>query len=400
MRARAANAGGGVGRRGAEPSLTERIEHRRAELEAAILTRIRSDGAPTEAPDPAYGEGLRAAVPLAVDYSLEAIERTEANPPPIPTALRAQARVAARAGIALEVVLRRYFAGYTLLGDFLIEEVDGAGMRRGADLQRLLRLLAASFDRLLAAVGEEYRQEASAPARGAERRRAELIERLLAGEPLEGKELDYDLNLHHVGLVAKGPEAAEAMRELAISVDRRLLLLEREDGTVWGWLGGRDRLDPAELLRRASTALPPGLRLAVGESGEGLGAWRLSHRQAKAALPIAVCGPSSLICYGEVILLAATMRDDLLASSLRKGYLEPLARERDGGRVLRNTLRAYLSARGNVSSAAAALGIRRQTVKARLRTVEALLGRDFTACTAEIELALDLDELVGEHPVS
>jgi hypothetical protein len=122
----------------------ERPARAPGELEAAILTRIYNDGNPIEAADPEYAEGLRAAVPIALEYCLTCIERGEASPPPIPTALLSQARIAARNGIALDTVLCRYFAGYTLLGDFAIEEVDVAGLRRGAELKRLLRTLATS----------------------------------------------------------------------------------------------------------------------------------------------------------------------------------------------------------------------------------------------------------------
>ena len=47
---------------------------------------------------------------------------------PVPVALLAQARLAARVGVSLDAVLRRYFAGYTLLGDFLIEEARALGL--------------------------------------------------------------------------------------------------------------------------------------------------------------------------------------------------------------------------------------------------------------------------------
>ena len=41
-------------------------------------------------------------------------------------------------------------------------------------------------------------------------------------------------------------------------------------------------------------------------------------------------GPEPFVRYVDVALLAAVLQDDLLATSLRKLYLEPLEAERDG----------------------------------------------------------------------
>ncbi|HEU4707508.1 MAG TPA: hypothetical protein VFS64_09990 [Solirubrobacterales bacterium] len=119
-----------AGRRPSAPSspqaaLRAALRETRGGLEAAIRARIEGDDAPIEATDPEYGAGLRAAIPLAIDYCLDGIERGEASPPPLPTGLLFQARVAARSKVPLGVVMRRYFAGYVLLGDFMAREAEG-----------------------------------------------------------------------------------------------------------------------------------------------------------------------------------------------------------------------------------------------------------------------------------
>jgi hypothetical protein len=370
-------------------ALDARLHDRRGEIEAAILTRINNDGAPTEATDPEYAEGLRGAVPAALDYCLASVRRGEERAPPLPTALLAQARVAARNGVDLDIVLRRYFAGYTLLGDFLVDEAQAAGLHRGSELKCLLRDLAASFDRLLAAVSEEHGRESCAQLSSTERD-VERIERLLAGELLDTSEFDYDLQAHHVGVIASGEGAAETLRALASGLDRRLLLVRRAEGTVWAWLGGRSRLDPLALQNHDSAV---GISMAIGEPAPGVGGWRLSHRQARAALPIAQRNPEEPVRYADVALLASMLQDDLLATSLRQIYLAPLEAERDGGRVARETLRAYFAADRNVSSAAAELGVRRHTVAHRLQGVEERVGRPLNSCVSELETALRMEEL-------
>ena len=370
----------------------------RGGLEAAIRARIEGDDAPTEAADPEYGAGLRAAIPLAIDYGLDGIERGAASPPPLPTGLLFQARIAARSKVPLGVVMRRYFAGYVLLGDFMAEEAEEAGLDRASDLKRLLRSLAATFDQLIVAVSEEYSREAERlTARPSARRRAELVERLIRGEPLDAPELGYDFNGWHLGAIAKGPRAGEALRNLAKALDRRLLALARDGEVVWAWLGGRCPVRPDD-VNRVVADCPPEVRLALGEPAEGPAGWRLTHRQARAALPIALHGSEPFVRYADVALLASILRDDLLATSLREIYLEPLQAERDGGEVLRETLRAYFAAGRNVSSTAAALRVNRETVRNRLRVVEVHVGLPLNDSAVELDVALRFEGLRDKPP--
>jgi hypothetical protein len=384
----------------ASAELNERLGARKDEIEQLALARIRSMADPNESPDPAYAEGLRSAVGAALDFGIEAVGRSEQHPPPIPTVLLSQARLAARHGVALETVMRRYVAGYTLLGDFLIEESANCGPLDAASLKRLLRILASLLDRLIAAVSEEYAREERARPSSAEERRVELIERLLAGQRLDVSELSYDFEANHVALVAKEPGAADAIRDLAHALDRRLLLVCREEHTVWAWLGGRRAFDREELWSYVSERLSKQLPLALGEPAEGMAGWRLSHRQAKAALPIALRRSEAVVRYGDVALLASMLQDDLLASSLGEIYLAPLRRERDGGELLRRTLRAYFACERNTVSAAAALRITRQTVNNRLRASEERIGRPLHSCASELEAALCLEDLGGINAVA
>lgn len=371
--------------------LAGRLRARRAEIEQSVLARAHSVSDPAEDGGPEYAEGLRAAVATAIDYGLEAIELGKGNSPPVPAELLAQARLAARSGVSLDTVLRRYVAGYTRLGDFLVAEAREGAEFDPATLQALLGSLSALLDRLVAAVSDEYCRAAPGSTGSIEERRASHVRRLLAGEFLDASELAYDFEGHHVGVVASGREAAAAVRSLAGESDCRLLLVSPGEGVQWGWLGSSAGVDPESLMKLAAESVPAEASLAFGELGEELGGWRLTHRQAKAALSIAQRGPASVVRYADVALLASVLQDDLLVKSLRQLYLDPLAGERDGGEVLRRTLRAYLDADRNVSSTAAALRVSRSTAAGRLRAVEARLGRSLTACGFELETALRLE---------
>ena len=177
------------------------------------------------------------------------------------------------------------------------------------------------------------------------------------------------------------------------ALDRRLLAVRREEGDVWAcWLGGMHPLEAERALRVLVETPLDGVCVTVGEPGEGLVGWRLSHRQAKAALPIAARRGQAVLRYADVALLASILRDDLVTTSLRQLYLEPLERARDDGKVGRETLRAYFAAERNVSSTAAALGVDRRTVTNRIRAIEELFGRPLKDFAMELETALLLDD--------
>jgi len=197
----------------AEPAVAEararvvaRLRAWRLETDAAIFARVR-DLAPGAAglEDAEYMAGLRTAVAAALEYVLEGIERgenegsppipaTPATPPtpaipsspptpPIPAATLAQARRAARAGVSLETVLRRYVAGLAILEGFVVqaaEQEEQDLVPATHVLRDVLAKMAALVDRLITAVSHAYGDEieraghppAPTPARASPRRAA------------------------------------------------------------------------------------------------------------------------------------------------------------------------------------------------------------------------------------
>jgi hypothetical protein len=373
-------------------ALGERLRERLPELRSAVATRVYAISDPRAVADPAYLEGLNEAVDAAVEYRLAVLEAGERQAPAVPVALFAQARLDARDKVPVDTVLRRYFAGNTLFGDFLVKEAERAEVPNPS-LRHLLAEQATLGDRLLAAISAEYTREAnSRPASAAERRR-ECVKSLLAGELVDTSELGYDLDAHHLGLMAKGEGAEELVRELASRLDRRLLAVRREEEPVWAcWLGGIRPLDAERALTALADLTPDGVLVTVGEADEGLPGWRFSHQQAKAALPIAERKGES-VRYVDVAILAAVIRDDLAVTSLREIYLKPLKRARDGGKVARETLRAYFQAERNISSTAARLGVDRRTVRNRLGAIEELIAHPLKDSLLNLEVALQLDAI-------
>lgn len=362
-----------------------RLLVRQPELERAILARVRGVADPLSVEDPEYLEGLRAAVSAAVSYGIAAIDGRAEDPPPVPAELLSQARIAARNGVGLATVLRRYFAGYTLLGDFLIESAEAGDSASGRELRRAMRTASVFFDHLVVAVAAAYSRETESRARSVEQRRVRRVEMLLAGELVDTASLEYELDAWHVAAVAAGPGARAALRELAVALERRLLLVCSGGETVWAWFGAPRPASSEAIKRVAAKDWSAEVSLALGEPGRGIDGWRRSHRQAIAALPVALRGAHRIVRYAEVALLASALRDDVLAASLEDLYLDPLTRERDGGEALRRTLRAYFDADRQVSATASSLRVSRQTVSARLRAVEERIGLPLESCAAELE---------------
>jgi hypothetical protein len=396
--------------------VVRRLRARQGEIEDAIFAAVR-EAVPesTGAPDSEYVEGLRVAVGAAVEFGLKGIAPGEGTPSRIPREAVAQARRAARSGVSLEAVLRRYIVGHALLWDYVMEEADRLQRTgRSSGLREMSRAQAALLDQLVIGVTREHVAELQRAGRSREQRVLERVRILLAGELAERDgdrgaadvDLDYELDGEHLGVIAWGAGCEATLHVLAGELDRRLLCVPHREGIVWAWLGGRRALrvvdferalsvqvDPAGVTRGETGSCLGDAFFVAGEPGGGLEGWRLTHRQAQAALLVAQRRPRSLTCYADVALLAAALSDETLARSLVEIYLSPLEDSRGGGAVLRETLHAYIAAERNASSAAVALNVARTTVVNRLRMIEERLGRTLQSCPAQLEVALDLDEL-------
>ncbi|HWY18792.1 MAG TPA: helix-turn-helix domain-containing protein [Solirubrobacteraceae bacterium] len=376
-----------------------RLRLRHAAIEEVIFDRV-SDPASfgsAGSEDAEYLSGLRATVIDVVEYVLTGIELGEDQAGPIPSVAVAQARRAARSGVSLDTLVLRYITGHRLLGEFVNDEADRAGYSsHGHALHHLRRAQESLLERVTAAIAGEYQQERQRIERSPDQCRRELVQKLLAGEPGDYARLDYELDLWHVGLIATGVEADRAVRDLASGLGRRLLSVAGCEGSVWAWLGGRDRpaiTDVERLLREGVS-----VRLAIGEPHRGIDGWRTTHREAQAALPVALSRSQVLTRCADVPLEAALLRNEPLAGLLVKSYLAPLNSQKDGGVVLRKTLRAYFAKECNAAKAGVALRVDRHTIGRRLHTIEEALGRLIPTCRAELEVALRLEELGDRAP--
>ncbi len=376
--------------------IASHLRARRLEIEQAIVERIGAVPDPVGDQDAEYRAGQRATVTAVVDYDLAGIERGEEHSEPIPSVAVAQARRAARIGVRHGTVLRRYVAGHALVDDYVMQAAEHAGLPgHGAALSRIRRTRASLLDRLIASIADEYTREAQRARSSPEQRRGERVRRLLAGEQIDATEFGHEFDAWHLGVIATGHEAACALRTLATQLARSSLHVPMGERTVWAWLGGQRRLTFSDIERALSANESTEVSLAVGEPGRGIEGFRLTHRQAQAALSVALHRPQKLTRFADVALIAPWMKDEGLAQSLVELYLSPLDQGREGP-VLRRTLREYFAAGRNAKAAAAALGVDRGTVGKRLRTIERL-GCPLDRRLAELEVVMRLEELREGH---
>jgi hypothetical protein len=379
--------------------MAARLRLRRAEIEEAIVARIRNVASdPAGVGDVQYEEGQRTAVAAVLDYALTSIEQGDDRAKLIPTEAVTQAHRAVRNGVGLGTVMRRYAAAHAELGDFVVQEADRGGLlTHGAALRGVQRTQALLLDELIAAVNEEFAREVQRVGRSPECRRAERVRQLLAGEIVDAPELGYELDVWHVGLIGAGTGVGQTVRGLATGLDCRMLCVSFDERSVWGWLGESRERVAGDVERLKSIRWPPGVSLAVGQPADGLAGWRLTHRQAQDALLVSLRQPRALTLYADVALLVPWMRDEARAQGLVEMYLSPLDGHRCSGAMLRATLRAYFAAGRNSSAAGRALNLSRRTMRNRMVLIEKSLGSLLGTNQAELELALRLDEVFNVH---
>lgn len=365
------------------------VRDRREEILATIIARAHAiDTAGVDA-DHEYREGLRQAVETAIDHTIQASEPAADRANPVPAPIIAQARLAARRRVPLEVMLRRYLAGHSALSDVVAEEAERKKVKP-AVLRQVLRSQAARTDSVLALITEEYVRETNAShPKTSDQRSVERVRELLDGGLGDPAALAYKFDRWHIALVACGPERRKAVDALLARSGGSRLVVPVDDDTVWAWIGSDE--DPTAV--RFELPARYKVNLAVGAPGRNLEGWRLTHQQAQAALPVARRSNDMLLHYSDVALIACVMQDELTVTSLRQLLMEPLRRQRDGGRSYRETLRTFFATEQNITSTAAALGVNRNTVTNRLRGVEERVGRSLAACSAELAVALRLEEL-------
>jgi len=182
--------------------------------------------------------------------------------------------------------------------------------------------------------------------------------------------------------LAWGAGADADLASLAGALGSHALVVAVSGQTVWGWLAG-DAAGDEHALKAAIGDRDGGL--AIGRAAVGLGGFRRTHRQARAAHRIGVAMGAAVTHFDDVELECVLLADERAARAFVGNQLAPLDASRDGAK-LRETLCAYFECAFNASAAAAKLKVNDRTIAYRLNAVEQILGRPVRARHTECRL--------------
>jgi hypothetical protein len=373
-------------------TLGRQLRERRAEIEETIFARLPA----LDLNSDELAHGCREAVRSCLELVTLVFEQEGSwdDLPLVPLAAVMQARRVARSGRALSTVLQKYIGGYGVLWDVILEEAEYAPLSN-AERSELLRVasvrLTSVAQQVLPVIAATYAGERVRRPQSRDERISGIVRAVLQGTRVNTEELGYDVQGGHVGMVATGADAMEAVGTLARKLDRWLLRVPQEDGVVWAWLSGNEPIQQAMLPDMGPVS--SGLRISCGEPASGQSGFCITHRQAEAAMQVALYQRQLVTRYADVLLLVPAVEDEQCGDSLISIYLAPLEGSQEKNPSLKDTLEAYFAAELNTTATAARLKVDRRTAMTRLRTVEERLGFPIYKRHAELELALRLDQL-------
>ncbi|HET8956385.1 MAG TPA: helix-turn-helix domain-containing protein [Solirubrobacterales bacterium] len=372
--------------------LGQRLRERQGEIEETIFARLPA----TDADGEELARGRREAIRSCLELVMLVFEQDGSwdDLPLVPPAAVVQARRVARSGRALSTVLQKYIGGYSILWDFVLEEIEQASLSQSerAELLRVASVrLTSVAQQVLPVVATTHTGERGKRPQSREERVSTIVRAVLQGLRVNTDELGYDVDGNHIGVVVTGADAMEAVETLAGKLNRRLLRVPQDDGVVWAWLGGRGAINQTDLPELGEVS--PGLRISFGEPASGQKGFRETHCQAEEAMQVALHQRQLITRFADVLLLVPAVEDEQRGNSLISIYLAPLERSSEKNPTLKETLLAYFEAELNTTATAARLKVDRRTAMTRLRTVEARLGFPIYKRHAELEVALRLDQL-------
>lgn len=387
-------------------------------ISRAVVEAIR-DAFPDLFAEPgSFEENLRASeanIALLADLIASGEDPAGAEFPP---AAAAYARAAVERGVPLTGALRSLRLGHGVLWQHLLPLLR----ERTADAAELERAVAlagawsfALIDRVSVQGEAVWDAERDRWLRSSSALQAEVIEQLLSGEPVDavtaGRRLNHELARPHLAAVAWADQlpddraAVVALEEALVAVADaagagRPLIQARGTHVAAGWIGLPPGTRPGDLEELRPELDPAsGVRVALGDVGDGVAGFRESHVQAMLARRVAVLSArpaGSVTRFARVALTALATADLDQARSFVRATLGPLTPADDLTRRLAATVQVYLEEDSSSSRAARRLGIHENTVRYRMRQAEELLGRPVSTGSLELQVALRIADAAGD----
>ena len=176
---------------------------------------------------------------------------------------------------------------------------------------------------------------------------------------------------------------------VAAATGKTPMTVEVDDYSRWVWISsaGKPVLDTEGLVR--DLRAHPNLSVALGDPATGLEGFRQTCRDAQRARTVALATRThGLTGYADVALSALFTDRVPAVQEWASRVLGGLMAEDEAAARLRETVRAFLDARGSYTDAAARLHVHKNTVHYRVRKAEELLGHPLAERRLDIEVAL------------
>lgn len=277
------------------------------------------------------------------------------------------------------------------------------------------RVIHAYVDHVVEAVVARHEQVRAELNRTRRERRSLLLTQILDGsidavtEDLD-RALGYSLADTHLALLVDSNHASPLAADIAALRDaadaRGTLVLQHTAHTWVVWLGRPGGFSSEHLGRLRAALAETGLRVAVGEPGQGLDGLRRTRRHAFDAARVQHAlgvGGSHCLWAHEVRLETLLLANKERAVDFLTDELGPLLASDPFTRRLRETLLTWLTM-GSYADSAALLGVHENTVRNRLRAAQDILGVSLAGRRTELMVALRLERLLrtvaGESPSS
>ena len=272
------------------------------------------------------------------------------------------------------------------------------GLRRDEALLTLWERAEAWIDESVESLIDSFTQERAALTEGAQARRGELIDSLVAGDPptaMTGRLLGHNLSQWQTAFVLSAPTELSAgdagLYDVAVEVCN-LLGLPRPLTTLaasrelWGWTATAERPE-IDLAKAVTLVESAGLHLAVGRPARGPSAFRSAHLQAVAAQRFGAQGRRPCHDYDDIELVTLIGNSELAKDMVRR-EAGPLLGDARGYDTMRSTLLVYLQSGKRVETTAEALFVHPNTVRYRISRAEELLGYRISDRGTMLEVSL------------
>ena len=248
--------------------------------------------------------------------------------------------------------------------------------------------------------------------------RAETIDTILAGEPIDGalasRRLGYELDRRHTAVIAwlqaheEGRDTHAAMEAAIAQVQERLgatggLVHSLGLLSIAAWIGTREpvasrQLDDLRFDLQAAPGVRHRDRRTRVRASPGFARATTRRSQARRIAELAARPAGTVTLYSRVALAAIATADLDRTRVFVTRELRGLAADDDLTTRLTATLRTYLEEHSSRGRTAKRLGIHENTVSYRIKQAEEILGRSVDQRTLELRVALALAHLVRGQP--